>query len=393
MSPRRARTRHQLGRGRRRGLAGQLLTGQVLVVAVGSVTVGVTAALLAPGLFRRHLDRSGPVAPAIRQHAEEAFAAALASSLTIATLAALLTAGVAAVVLVRRVSEPVEQLAAAADAVAAGHYDIAPPDVPFGGELERLSDAFAHMAARLADTDAARTRLLADLAHELRTPLATMTAYLEAMEDGVVATDEAAWTTLRVQVDRLGRLAGDLRSVAQAEEQVAPDQWSAVDVAAVTRDAVAVAAPRFAARGVRLDVVGAGSPATVLGDSQRLSQIMTNLLDNALRHTHPGGAVSVRVTATAHEAGIVVSDDGDGLAPGDLEAVFERFYRVDPARASTSGGSGLGLSIARTIAHRHGGQLTATSDGIGHGASFTVTLPLAAAAGGPRVRRQGGLSA
>jgi two-component system sensor histidine kinase BaeS len=382
MSPRRAHTRRQLGRGRRRGLAGQLLTGQVLVVAVGSITVAVTAALLAPGLFRRHLARTGTVAPPVRQHAEEAFAAALASALTIATLAALLTAGVTALLLVRRVAAPVEQLAAAADAVASGHYDIAAPDVPFGGELGRLSEAFAHMAARLADTDAARTRLLADLAHELRTPLATMTAYLEAMEDGVVATDEAAWATLRVQVDRLGRLAGDLRSVALAEEQVAMDRWGAVDVTAVTRDAVAVAAPRFAVRGVRLDVVGVGSPAMVLGDGQRLAQIMTNLLDNALRHTRPGGAVSVRVTATARDGRIVVSDDGDGLAPGDLEAVFERFYRVDPSRTSTSGGSGLGLSIARTIARRHGGQLSATSDGIGRGARFTLTLPLAAAAAG-----------
>jgi two-component system sensor histidine kinase BaeS len=359
----------------RGGLAGQLLTGQVLVVAVGSLTLALTAALLAPSLFRQHLARTGQVTPVVRLHAEEAFTSALASALTVAALTALVTAGVASYVVVRRVTRPVEQLAAAADAVAAGHYDIAAPAVPFGGELERLSDAFSRMAARLADTDAVRTRLLADLAHELRTPLATMTAYLEAMEDGVVATDEAAWQTLRGQVHRLSRLADDLRSVALAEEQLVGDQLRPLDPTAVARDAVAAATPRYLARGVRLDLVGAERTGDVMGESGRLSQVLTNLLDNALRHTPSGGAVKVTVTQTDGEVQIVVHDDGEGLAAADLEAVFERLYRVDPARAGSAGGSGLGLTIARAIARRHGGTLTASSSGPGCGATFTLSLP------------------
>ena len=188
------------------GLAGRLMTAQILVIAMGSVTMVAATLLVAPRLFRRHLAHAGVNSPQVRKHAEEAFASSFAISLTIATVAALVTAGLVSWFLVRRVAHPVEELALAADAVAAGNYRVAIPTADFSSEMQRLSDAFAHMASRLGDTDAARSRLLSDLAHELRTPLATLEAFIDGIEDGVVPDNPESRATMRAQVARLRRL-------------------------------------------------------------------------------------------------------------------------------------------------------------------------------------------
>ncbi|HEX8970566.1 sensor histidine kinase [Oryzihumus sp.] len=367
--------------GRDRSLITRLLLAQVLVIAAGSLTLTVTAVLVAPGLFRTHLAQAGHVEPGVRQHAEEAFASSFVLSLSVATLAALLAAGAISWLLVRRIATPVQQLADAADAVASGRYDVRVPAVTFGRELEQLSGAFAHMAHRLADTDAARTRMLADLAHELRTPLATLAAYIDGLEDGVIDPDHDAWVTMRNQVERLRRLATDVRQVAAAQEGL-DLRFVAVDPVALAHSAVAAAMPAYTARGVELTYQGPDSAPLTTGDPGRLGQVLANLLDNALRHTSPGGHVRLALEPREDELGLTVADDGEGLAPDELEAIFERFHRVDPARGDRDGsGSGLGLTIARAIAHGHGGTLTATSAGPGRGAAFTLALPWDARAG------------
>jgi two-component system, OmpR family, sensor histidine kinase BaeS len=359
-----------------RSLAARLMTAQAAIIVVGSLTLALTAALVAPGLFHRHLSEAGVSSASVRRHAEQAFASSLAISLTVAALSALITAGVASWILVRRVVEPVEQLALAADAVAAGRYDVRLPLTPFSSELESLSGAFSHMASRLAETDATRSRLLSDLSHELRTPLATLSACIDAMEDGVLPADAASWETLRGQVSRLHRLATDVRFVAAAEEQSLGLRPGPTDLVALAASAVVAATPRYATRSVHLAYHGDQAAAEVRADPERLGQVLSNLLDNAFRHTPPGGHVTVGVETRTRQVLLHVDDDGDGIPPDQLEAIFERFHRVDPARAATDGrGSGLGLTIARAIVHAHGGTLTATSAGPGRGADFTVALP------------------
>ena len=174
--------------------------------------------LVAPGLFHEHLSRFGMMSPEVTQHAEEAFSSSFAIAITVAMLASLLAAGLVSWFLVRRVARPVEELAVAAETVAGGTYTVAVPTEPFASELEALSTSFAHMADRLAETETSRTRLLADLAHELRTPLATLEAYIDGLEDGVVAPSEESYATMRGQVSRLRRLATDLRESAAADE-------------------------------------------------------------------------------------------------------------------------------------------------------------------------------
>ena len=364
-------------------LATRLMTAQALVIAVGAIALLVTAAAVAPGLFHNHLGEIGGDSPAVAHHAEEAFASSFAVAISVATAVSLIAAGLVSWFLVRRLARPVEELAAAAESVASGTYDVSVPDALFSSELQQLSSSFGHMAARLAETESSRTRLLADLAHEVRTPLATLEAYIDALEDGVVPCEPAAYTTMRSQVSRLRRLATDLREAAAANEHALNLSFAAVDPSEAAAGAMAAALPRYAAKGVSLDMPPAPSGLVVRADAERLQQVLANLLDNALRHTPAGGHVSVIVS---HDAGgttdITVTDDGEGIPRAHIAQVFERFHRVDPSRATNDGsGSGLGLTIARAIITDHGGSLTATSAGLSRGSTFTVALPWQSASG------------
>lgn len=358
------------------GLAARLALAQLLVIATGALTLALAAALVAPALFSEHLARTGEDSPVVRQHAEEAFASSFAISLALAMVAALTAAGLVSWFMARRVAHPVAELADAADAVAAGDYSARVATGGFGNELTRLSEAFGHMANRLAATDATRTSMLADLTHELRTPLATLEAYIDGMEDHVVACDAQSYAVMRDQVARLRRLAGDLKEAAAAEEHALELVLTPLDPAAIARDAVAAAGPGYQAKGVDLELKEPDAGPRVLADAERVQQVLANLLDNALRHTPAGGQVSVSIHEGSDKTvGITVIDNGEGIPPDQLAAIFERFYRTDPARAfHDGGGSGLGLTIARAIAEDHGGSLTASSGGPGSGSSFTLAL-------------------
>jgi signal transduction histidine kinase len=244
-----------------------------------------------------------------------------------------------------------------------------------GDELAALGRAFNQMAAALEWTERHRRALLADLAHELRTPLATLEAYVEGLADGVVAADQEAWTVLQAELDRLRRLTEDLTAVSRAEEQRLDLRPSPVDPAVLVTRAIQAAEPAFAAKGVALQAhVDRGLP-TVSVDPDRLGEVLANLLGNALRHTPSGGLVEVTAVGRGDEVEVAVTDDGEGIPPELLERVFERFFRVDPARSRNSGGgSGLGLTISRAIAEAHGGRMWAESAGRGRGARLVVRL-------------------
>ncbi len=366
--------------GRPSGLATRLMLAQLLVIATGALTLVVAAVLIAPTLFAEHLARTGEDAPEVRLHAERAFASSFAISLTLATVAALTAAGLVSWFLVRRVAHPVVELADAADAVAAGDYTTRGPTGGFGSELTRLSEAFDHMAERLAATDATRSSLLADLAHELRTPLATLEAYIDGMEDGVVPGDASSFAVMRDQVARLRRLSGDLREAAAAEEHALGLVMTPLDPVAVVRDAIAAARPGYQNKGVDLGLDQAELAPLVLADAERVQQVLANLLDNALRHTPAGGRVDMAIgMGREGSVSITVTDNGEGIDAHQLAHIFDRFHRADPARpVHDGGGSGLGLTIARAIVEDHGGTLTASSAGRGRGSAFTLTLPVAA---------------
>lgn len=361
---------------RRPRFATRMMLVQTIVVLIGTVTLIVTALLVAPTLFHQHLGHFGMATGEVQLHAEEAFAYAFFISVAVATVISVAAAGVVSWILVRRVTRPIEQLATAAESVAAGRFDVVVPDAGFSSELARLTDAFTVMATRLGDSEAARSRLLADLAHELRTPLATLEAYIDGLEDQVLAPSTESWDTMRHQVHRLNRLARDLRETAAAAEHALGMEFSPIDLRASCETAVAAAAPGFQVAGLTLTLDTPAEALPVLGDEVRLQQVLANLLENALRYTPASHGVQMVARRQATEVSVQIIDEGSGIPAEEIERIFERFHRLDPARVATGAeGSGLGLTIARAIVIDHGGSLTAASDGPGKGSTFTIRLP------------------
>jgi two-component system sensor histidine kinase BaeS len=223
--------------------------------------------------------------------------------------------------------------------------------------------------------------MVADVAHELATPLANIRGYLEAIEDGVVAADEATLRTLREETAQLNGLIDDLQELAQAEAGTLHLDREPIAPAELVERAIAAARPRAAEGAITL--VGAVAPdlPPVAADPQRIGQVLQNLLANALRHTPQGGRITVEARRTpAGTVALSVADTGIGIAPDDLPRIFERFYRADSSRARATGGSGLGLTITRRLVEAHGGRIDATS-AVGKGSRFTFTLPVAEGAG------------
>jgi signal transduction histidine kinase len=358
------------------GLGARLLGAFALVIAVAGLTAWVVASVLGPRLFHEHMVAAGigPDHPAM-VHAEQAFESASASAMGLALGAAVIAALVVSWLVARRIAGPLRELAGAASAVEDGTFAQV-PSPRMGPEFDELATAFNAMAASLEASEALRGRLLADVAHELRTPVATIDAYLEGIEDGVAELTPETVAVLRLQGARLTRLASDLAAVARAERADSPADVATTSATDLLDAAASVAADRYAAKGVALRV-RADPDARVAVDRERMGQALGNLLDNALRHTPPGGSVTLDAAGDDDLVHITVADTGEGIAAEHLPHLFERFYRADTARDRDHGGSGIGLAITKAVVLAHGGTIAAASDGPGLGAAFTITLPSA----------------
>ncbi|MGE5830288.1 MAG: ATP-binding protein [Micromonosporaceae bacterium] len=358
------------------GLTGRLFAAQAVAVLTGAITHGLVAAAVGPAIFYRHLRQiSGQVDAETGHHVEEAYASASRVSFSVALLAALVAALAVSAYLARRVARPVGQLAAAAADVAEGRYTTLVEAPGLGAECDLVASSFNAMAARLADVEENRRRMLADLGHEMRTPVATIEAYLEAAEDGVAVDGEDILSVLRTQTARLRRLADDIAAVSRTKVHYLDLHLVRTAPADLVRVATAAARPRYATQGVVLHERVAADVPDIDADPERIGQVLGNLLDNALRHTPRGGRVSVALHPDPAGVRITVSDTGEGIAAEHLPHVFERFYRGDSTRDRRPGGSGIGLSIVRMLVDEHGGRVTAESGGPGSGATFTLILP------------------
>ncbi len=366
-------------RPRLRGLGARLLLAQGLVILAGSVTLLTLALTLAPRLFRDHLrQEAGPVPTELAGHIDQSFARAVGLALVVSMVAAVLTALAVSFLVTRRLVRPVAALATAAQDIASGRYDVLVRPSGLGEEFDALGRSFAEMATALAATERVRADLLRDVAHELRTPLATIRAYVEGLADGVVSLDALTTATLDGELHRMQRLVDDLAMVSRAEERQLDLHLQPVVLAELATAAVEAARPAFTTKGVGLSADTEPGTPRVLVDSDRLHEVLANLLENALRHTPAGGRVTVSARRRADEAELAVRDSGEGIPSDQLPRVFERFYRVDAGRTRTRGGSGIGLAIARALVEAHGGRIRAQSAGPNRGAVFTVTLPVAA---------------
>ena len=363
-------------------LGTRLFVAQASVLVAIVASAGLTAALIGPPLFHAHLLDTGhpPDSPEI-VHIERAFADASMISLTVGLLVALAASLGISWYLTQRIGQPVERLTQAARRLSQGDYDARVFVEGGGPELSTLGDTFNTMADRLGDVENTRRCLLSDLAHEMRTPVATLNAHLEGIADGVLEWDDNTQAIIEQQAHRLTRLTRDLDEVSRAEEGRIELQLGVQPLTDLVDPAIRQARHAFDAKGVTL--TAHVDPVLVSADPQRIAQILGNLLTNALRHTPPGGQVTVTSIGSPDAVTIEVADSGQGMTAEQLAHIFERFYRGDAARESDKGGSGIGLTIARALAEAHGGSLTATSPGEGSGATLRLTLPTTSRAPGP----------
>ncbi len=291
---------------------------------------------------------------------------AIAGAAGLAALLALLT-GLA---VARRITRPVTRLIAATRAMAAGDRAARVGEIHAAGELRELAAAFDQMAGTLDRQEQIRRNLVADVAHELRTPIAILQAGHEALLDGVAEPTPAELGSLRDEVLRLARMVGDLQTLAAADAatlNLTRRRCDLAELAAVAADSLA---RRFEAAGITLDRQLAASP--ILADPHWLHQVITNLLTNALKFTPPGGRVTISAGPSGAEAVLRVTDTGAGIPAGDLPRIFDRFFRG--RQATQISGSGIGLTVAAELVQAHGGRLTASSEP-GQGTQMTLTLP------------------
>ncbi len=299
---------------------------------------------------------------------EIALLRAIAGAAGVAALLALLTG----LVVARRITRPVERMIAVTRAMGSGERTARVGQVAAPGELRELATAFDQMADTLARQEQLRRDLVADVAHELRTPVAVLQAGYEAMLDGVTEPTPDQLTSLRDEVLRLARMVNDLQTLAAADAAALHLSRRRCDLADVADDAAASLAGRFEAAGITLDRRLAG--ADVLADPRWLHQVITNLLTNSLKYTPEGGRVTVQAGPAGPDAVLTVSDTGIGIPADELPHVFDRFWRG--RQAAPTSGSGIGLAVAAELTRAHGGRLTAGSQP-GQGTRMTLTLPRA----------------
>jgi len=358
------------------GFAARLLVAQALVLGAGALTSWVVATAVGPGIFRAHVRMAGVAHSAAEsEHVNEAFATALLISLVVALLTSAALALAVTWYFTRRTQRSIAQVTTSATEIAHGNYGLRIPAPSLGREFDTLAETFNELAHRLDSVETIRRRMLGDLAHEMRTPLATLDAHLEALEDGVRELDQPTLAVLQASSHRLGRLAEDITGVSLAQEGAIEIRTVATAPRQLTAAAVRAAGDRYTSKGVRLSEE-VTTDVQVNVDPERMAQILGNLLDNALRHTPAGGEVRLTSRTIGKEVEFVVTDTGEGIAAEHLPYLFYRFYRVDTARSSDRGGSGIGLTVTKALVQAHGGHISAESAGPGHGATFTVTLPV-----------------
>jgi signal transduction histidine kinase len=279
--------------------------------------------------------------------------------------------------LAQGMTSPLRAMASAAAAMARGDYD-RHVTATSRDEVGELARAFNKMAAELAEVDRMRRDLIANVSHELRTPISALQAVLENLVDGIETADEAQLRVMLQQVERLGRLVAQLLDLSRLESGAIPLQRTVFEVGPVLEQAIQesrLLLERRNGTGVQLSMMVEPETLELEGDPERVHQVVTNLLENAVRHSPPGGRVVLGAHGAADAVTIEVVDEGPGIQPSEASRVFERFYRSDAARSS-DGGTGLGLSIARWIVDLHGGDIRAEQN-FPHGCRMVVELPIA----------------
>jgi len=325
---------------------------------------------------------TNPVAQGVPDRQEQFILGRLSQDMVVVAVIGSLLGIMFGVLMSHSFTSPLRRLAETARAIGAHNLNQR-AEVSGSAEVRELAQAFNEMAAALEQAETQRRNMIADVAHELRTPLSVLQGNLRAILDDVYPLDKTEVASLYDQTRLLSRLVNDLHELAQAEAGQLQLRLQPTDVGGLVHKAAVTFGPVAEARGVTLTCQAPPDLPPVLADSARLTQVLHNLLTNALHFTPAGGTISLsagkngKLNGHSSSLWLAVQDTGEGILPEHLPHVFDRFYRADPARSRATGGSGLGLAIARAIVEAHGGDVSVASDGVpGRGSVFTVHLPL-----------------
>ena len=374
-----------LGMNRLRQLRWKLFLSHMLIVVIGVVVLLATAffiagaqlgetALSVSAVFGASASPPTAIVPA-SVSLQERFQDVVESSLLIAGFAALAAATVVSLYVARRIVEPLQELSLVSRRLAQGYYRERTA-IQSDDEMADLSSSINQLADALEQTEQRRLTLLADVAHELRTPLTTIEGYMEGLIDNVIEPEPETFALIQHEATRLKWLIQELALLSRAEAGQLRVETKPVELQQILLNVVAQFRPQFFAQELHLSLELPEIPVIVRADADRIEQVLINLLANALQYTPPRGVVTIRVTPSEYFVEIAVRDSGIGIPPAHLPHIFERFYRVDKSRTRKSGGTGIGLTIARHLVYAHGGEIWAESEGIGRGTTFYFTLPL-----------------
>jgi signal transduction histidine kinase len=297
----------------------------------------------------------------------------------LSTIVALILSSGVGLLLARFITNPIRQLTLAAGEVAQGHFD---QQVPASSrdELGQLSRTFNDMTARLRAARQMQVDFVANVSHELRTPLTAVKATIETLRDGAINDGEVRdqfLETIETETERLIRLVNDLLLLSRADSEALNLRREVINPAELVKGIVDKLVVKAQSCQLNLELDTNGQTAPVWVDSDKIEQVLLNLLDNAIKYSRPGGAVTVKVDKDAdHDVLVQICDNGIGIPVSDLSRIGQRFYRADKARLRSKGGSGLGLAIARSLVQAHGGKLWLESE-YGAGVTACFTLPLA----------------
>jgi signal transduction histidine kinase len=366
-------------------LGGKFLLSYLLIVMVGVATLLVVTFALAPTLFQAQLMPILQTHPNTLTTTEASqrilgdFLGTLLAALAVAAIVATVTSLAISLFVARRITVPLRQMTQASERISAGHYAerIAVAPVHATDELGQLASSINALAVALEQAERRRLEVIGNVTHELRTPIATLEGYLEGLLDGVIESTPRTWAMLHTEAGRLRRLVDDLQELSRAEARQISLSLQPVTPQRLVQGALEPLEGQFAEKGLQLQMQLPGDLPQVMADPTRAVQILTNVLVNALRYTPAPGRVEVAVSREDTMVAFRVSDTGVGLSPEQLAHIFERFYRVDKSRSRAFGGSGIGLTIAQSLAQAMGGEIRVESAGLGQGSSFTLTLPQA----------------
>ncbi|MCL4294377.1 MAG: cell wall metabolism sensor histidine kinase WalK [Anaerolineae bacterium] len=377
----------------------KLMASFLIVIVVGVVTLTLAAESVVPTAFNRHMIDMAPMMigqmrpgmgiAEMQTDLFTSFRAAVTEALLIATTAAMLTAIAVSIFVSRRVVTPIGRMMEVSRYIAAGHYRER-VQVTSQDELGQLAHSFNQMAASLEQVEAMRRELIANVAHELRTPLASIKGYMEGLMDGILPLEPSTFQQIYREADRLQRLVNDLQELSRVEAgafQLNRQTLSMTDLIVRITERLR---PQFEEKQMTLQLNLPADLPPVMADEDRLSQVLLNLIGNALQYTPDGGTVTITGPwphatkrwpdgrqVSASQVIFTISDTGIGIPPEHLPHLFSRFYRVDKSRSRVGGGSGIGLTIVKHLIEAHGGQVWAESRGAGRGSTFGFSLPVA----------------